>query len=607
MSVVSAVLTRDQVDPKDCWDLSKLYPEAEVWEVDFATLESALPKIEAFRGQLTESAASLAAFLALEVELERALDKLHTYAARRSDEDTANSSNKGLVERLRSLAIRFSQAAAFFRPELLAVPSDRLQELLASDELANYRFHLEKVVRHKPHTLSTGEEQLLALSGDLAHASYDAFGQLTNADIDFGTIVDEAGVTQPVTHASYSSFLTKPNRDVRRAFFEQYYRGYEQHRYTLASTLNGAVKRNLFYARARNFPTAREAALFNNAIPTTVYDNLLASVHKHLPALHRYFDLRKRILKVNELHFYDIMVPLVPDIDWHMEYDAAVALVIEALAPLGTDYTSTLERGLVGGWVDRYENKGKRSGAYSSGCYDSDPYILLNYRSDNLSAVYTLAHEAGHSMHTWLSKQNQDPTYAGYSIFVAEVASTFNEELLTTHLLKTHDDPRMQAYVLGRAIDDIRGTIFRQTMFADYELAIHTRAEGGLPLSLDDFTTLYREQLVRYFGPRFALDPQLDIECLRIPHFYYNFYVYQYATGLSAAIALSQAVLREGKPACDRYLGFLQAGCSAYPIDVLKRAGVDVTTPKPVDAALAHFDKLVTQFEQVMGQLGLVG
>ncbi len=594
------LVARDEVDPKDCWDLSSLYADEAGWDRDFAAAEAVLPELRAFRGRLGEGAATLRAFLDLETGADRRLVRLYNYAARRSDEDTKNSHFSGLRDRMSALVSRSSEATSFFRPELLALPAETLAGYLAATELAPFRVVLDRIVRMKPHTLSEKEERLLALSHEATKAASEIFGQLTNADLTFGTVEDENGLPVEVTHGRYSSFLQKQDRSVRKAFFETYYRGFFEHRHTLAATLAAGVRRNVFYAKARGYESARQAALFPQAIPEAVYDNLLAGVHEKLPALYRYYELRRSLLGLDENHFYDVMVPVVPDVQMRHTYGEAVDLCLEALAPLGAEYTKTLGQGLRGGWVDRYENRGKRSGAYSSGCYDSEPFILLNFEEQSLSSVYTLAHEAGHSMHSWSSHRAQTPQDADYCIFVAEVASTFNETLLTHHLLSRTDDPRQRAYIIHREIDGLRGTLFRQTMFAEYEHLLHRRVEENQPLSLDALTGMYHEVLARYFGPDFALDPQLDLECLRIPHFYYNHYVYQYATGISAAIALSQRVLGGEPGALEAYHGFLSAGGSAYPIEILKRAGVDMTSTAPVTSALAHFERRVAELEELM-------
>ncbi|MFC1706265.1 oligoendopeptidase F [Planctomycetota bacterium] len=591
---------RSEVDPKDCWDLSSLYVAEEDWERDFQKEEANLPQLSEFKGKLAEGPEVLRAYLDLDVESDRRLSHLYNYAARKSDEDTANSHYVGLKDRISSLHTRKCEATAFFRTELVSLPDDTLDTYLEDEALAPFRFVVEKLLREKPYTLSEGEERVLALAGDVTKSPYEIFGQLNHADMKFGFVTDEDGTRVEVTHGSYRSFLSKRNRDVRKSFFETYYQGFLDHKHTLAAALAAVIRRNLFYVKSRGFESARAKALFGNNIPESVYDNLVAAVHKHLPTLHRYYALRKRVLDIEEIHFYDIMVPVVPEIDVRHTYEEAVDKVIAALAPLGSQYCDTLKQGLTTGWVDRYENRGKRSGAYSSGSYDSDPYILLNYNEDNLDDVYTLAHEAGHSMHTWYSSRNRPPQYADYSIFLAEVASTFNEALLTQHLLKTTDDRQMRAYLINREIDDIRGTLFRQVMFAEFEHLLHRRVEERKPLSLDHLTGSYHEILEAYYGPDFTLDSQLDLECLRIPHFYYNFYVYQYATGISAAIALSEQVLGGGPDELSAYQAFLSAGGSAYAIEVLKQAGVDMTGPEPVEAALEHFGHRVDELASLL-------
>ncbi len=594
---------RSEVDPRDCWNLSGLYRDVETWEKEFAALSALVPALAAFKGRLGESARVLAEFLALDVETERMLRRLSTFASRRSDEDTSNSFWKGLTDRVTGLSTKIAEATSFTSPELMKIPDDRMKALMADPALAGFRVALEKILRYKPHTLGEAEERLLALSSDFSQAAYDAFSQLVNADLKFGFVVDEAGNEVEVTHAGYHSFLQKEDREVRKRFFEKYYDGFEAHKYTLASTLGSGLKKNYFYARTRNFRSTREAALFGNAIPESVYDNLIGTVRGHLDVLYRYYDLRRRALRLPDIHFYDIFVPIVSKVESSYPYEEAVDLVIDSLKPLGNEYVSTLRKGLLSGWVDRYENRGKRSGAYSSGCYDSDPYILLNYRADTLDSVYTLTHEAGHSMHTWHSKR-QPPQYSSYSIFVAEVASTFNEALLSMALFDRTHDPRMRAYLVHREIDDMRSTLFRQTMFAEFEAEVHARAEKNEPLSLDDLTRTYHAILERYYGPGFTLDPQLDLECLRVPHFYYNFYVFQYATGLSAALALAEKVHARESGALERYLGFLSAGSSKFPIEILRDAGVDMESPAPVQAAMTRFGELVDELEGLLKEIG---
>ena len=592
--------SRSEVDPKDCWDLTALYPSDEAWEKDFAAVEDKLPELAAFKGTLEQGAETLRRYFDLDVATDRILARLHTYAKRNGDQDLSVGHYQGLCDRISRLWSLASEATAFFRAELLSLPANVIDAYLGSNELEPYRFNLEQILRAKPYTLSEKEERILAMASEVARSPSEIFSQLDNADLDFGFLTDDEGNEIEVTQGNYSVYLSKPNRSLRKAFFETFYAEYMAHKNTLATALAGGVKRDIFYARARGYANAREAALFDIQVPEAVYDSLIDAVHNHLPGLYRYFELRRRLLDLDEIHFYDVMVPILSEIEVRHTYEEGVERVLKSLAPLGTEYVETVGDGLLHGWVDRYENKGKRSGAYSASCYDAHPYILLNYKGDDLNHVYTLTHEAGHAMHSWYSHRHQPPQLADYVIFVAEVASTFNEVLLTQHLLDRSDDPRMKAYVINREIDMIRSTIFRQTMFAEFEHLVHRHAEDRKPLSIDSITGIYHDLLVQYFGPGFTLDEQLDYEYLRVPHFYYNFYVFQYATGLSAAYALANRVLKGGEDDLGGYLGFLSAGGSKYPIDILRDAGVDMTTPQPVEAALGHFEKRVDELEELL-------
>ena len=435
----------------------------------------------------------------------------------------------------------------------------------------------------------------------MAQTAQQAFGQLTNADMTFGTIELAPGRRIPLTHASFLTCLESRNRDVRRQAFQQYYAVFAGHANTLAATLSGSIHRDVYYAKARRYRSARAMALFPDRVPESVYDNLVAAVRAHLPAVHRYFQLRRRALNLPDIHHYDTYVPIVGDMQAHRTWDKATDLVLDALRPLGHEYGAALAGGLRGRWCDRYENKGKRSGAFSSGCYDSEPYILMNYQPDVLDHVFTLAHEAGHSMHSWHSNRAQPYQYAGYTIFVAEVASTFNEQLLTRRLLAQAKSDRERAYYLNREIDSIRATVVRQTMFAEFEAITHALAERGEPLTLDRFRGEHRELLEAYFGPEFTLDPELSLECLRIPHFYRAFYVYKYATGMAAAVALAERVVNGGRAELEAYHRFLRGGCSKDPLDLLRDAGVDLETPEPVNRCLERFGELVDELDRLLG------
>jgi oligoendopeptidase F len=449
--------------------------------------------------------------------------------------------------------------------------------------------------------LSEAEERILAL-GSVALSGYDdTFSQLTDVDMKFGVLMDEAGREKALTQSSFSSFLVKRDPDLRKRAFHQFYAEFRDHEYTLAASLAYSVKADVFHARARHYSSALEAALFPDDVPIAVYDGLIRSVRANLKPLFRYFDLRRRVLGLDELHHYDTYVPLVPEIETRFTFDQAVETVLAALAPLGKEYVDVLAEGLRSKrWCDRYENKGKRSGAFSSGSYGAPPYILMNYKQDVFADVYTLAHEAGHSMHSWFSQNAQLFQDYEYPIFLAEVASTFNEELLTHHLLKTTTDSKMRAYIINRQIDDLRGTLFRQTMFAEFEKIIHAVEESGDALTLAVFKSEYHKLLETYFAENVALDPQLDLECLRIPHFYHAFYVYKYATGISAAVALSERVLSGDSGSLDAYLNFLRSGGSQFPLKTLKAAGVDMTTPAPIESTLRLFERRLKELEELL-------
>jgi oligoendopeptidase F len=496
---------------------------------------------------------------------------------------------------------RISEAFSFFTPEIQAIDDATFDKFLASPELAEWQIPLRKLRRLKPHTLSASEERLMALSGTALGGHRETFSQLTNVDMQFGELEDETGTKRTLSQSSYSSFLVKRDPALRKKAFHQFYAEFDAHKFTVASTMASSIRTDVFYARAKNYPSARESALFRDDVPVAVYDNLISTVRKNLPALFRYYALRKRILKLDEIHQYDTYVPIVPNIETKVSFDEAIEKILASVAPLGSEYCETLAKGLrEGRWCDRYESKGKRSGAFSSGSYTSPPYILMNYKDDVFSDVYTLAHEAGHSMHTWYTNRNQPYQTSGYPIFLAEVASTFNEELLTHHLLEHTTDPMMRAYLINRQIDDIRGTVYRQTMFAEFEKLTHEAEERGEALTLEKFREIYRGLLQDYFGPDFTLDPELELECLRIPHFYSAFYVYKYSTGISAAVALSQQVLAEGAPAVERYLGFLKSGGSEFPLPTLQKAGVDMTSPEPIQRTLELFAKRVEELEQLL-------
>lgn len=592
--------TRAEVAPETTWDLTRLYATDADWEAAFTKWESRVPETANYKGTLARGPGALKTYLDFDRELEREGDKLGTYAFLRTTEDVAESRYQAMKMRTIGVASRAAEVGSFFRPELLSLPDATLQNYLASPELAEYKLLLERLVRYKPHTLTAGEERVLALQMEPSRTAHNVFDQLVDADLTFGRIAVRPGEEIELTHGSYMACLENPDRDVRKTAFHQYYQSYQQHANTLAATLDGSVRQDVFAARVRHFQSARAAALFPDNVPESVYDNLVGAVRAHLPAVHKYYQLRRRVMKLPDVHFYDVYLPMVAGVNKRANWAEAVELVVDSLRPLGGDYTSALAEGLRGRWCDRYENKGKHSGAFSSGCYDSDPFILMNYQDEVFDHVYTLAHEAGHSMHTLYSKR-QPFQYSQYTIFVAEVASTFNEQLLGRHLIAQARDDRERAYFLNREIDDIRKTVVRQTMFAEYEMVVHALAEANEPLTLDRLRGEYQKLLDAYFGPDFALDPELSLEGLRIPHFYRAFYVYKYATGLAAAVALAERVCGGGKSELDAYLNFLRSGSSHDPLDLLRAAGVDMATPAPVAATLERFSRLVGELEVLVG------
>ena len=593
-------LTRADVAETDTWDLTHLFTDVDKWSEDFAWLQLAYPKITEWKGRLGESAATLAECLEFEKSLDLKIERLFHYASLQLSEDSANPDYLARIGQLQNLLTKISEAASFLSPEIQAIPDERFATFIEEPALAPWKIALKKIRRMKPHVLSEAEERLLAL-GSAALDGYDeTFSQLTDVDMKFGVLIDEKGETKPLTQSSYSSFLVKRDHELRKRAFHQFYEEFQDHQFTLASSLAYSVKADVFRARARNYSSALEASLFRDDIPPAVYDGLIAAVRRNLAPLFRYYELRRRVLGLDEIHQYDTYVPLVPEIESHVTFDEAIETILAAFAPLGPEYTTALAEGLRGRWCDRYETKGKRSGAFSSGSFGAPPYILMNYKEDVFSDVYTLAHEAGHSMHTWFAQRSQSFQDYNYPIFLAEVASTFNEELLTHHLLEKTSDKKMRAYIINRQIDDIRGTLFRQTMFAEFEKIIHAIEERGDALTLDVFKSEYHALLEAYFGPKVVLDPQLDLECLRIPHFYNAFYVYKYATGISAAVALAEQVLAKNPGSIEAYLGFLKSGGSKFPLETLRNAGVDMTTPAPIESTLRLFERRLAELEALL-------
>jgi oligoendopeptidase F len=591
---------RGDISIEDTWDLSSLYGSDDQWEDALEQFSEQIHRYGEYQGRLSKDAATLRACLELDLAIEQEGERVGTYAFLRTTEDQANSDYQGMFSRFQNIASRAAQAASFIRPEILAIDPAVMDALMEDSELAGYRLLLERIIRYRPHTLGKNEERLLAMQSEMSQASGKAFSQLHNADLKFGLVTNEKGEKVELNNSSFIELLQSPDRDVRRTAFGQYYQQFAAHENTLAATLGGSIQKDIYYAKARGHESSLAAALFPDNMPQSVYDNLINSVRAKLPVLHDYYDLRRRTMQLDDIHHYDTYLPILSDLEIHRSWDDAVELVIASLEPLGSDYASVLEAGLRGRWCDRYPNQGKQSGAFSCGSFDADPYILMNYKPDVLNDTFTLTHEAGHSMHSYYSSGNQPFAYYDYMIFVAEVASTFNEQLLAEHLLKNAADDRERAYLLNRLVDDIRGTIIRQTMFAEFEKITHEMVEDGEPLTVESFQDVYRELLKDYFGPDFVIDDELPLECFRIPHFYRAFYVYKYATGLSAAITLSRQVLAGGAAELDAYLGFLKGGCSKDPLDLLRDAGVDMEQPEAVETALEHFEQLVTELGELL-------
>lgn len=597
---VKTLPARKDVAVGDTWDLASLFRSDAEWEQALAAWEQRIPGYEAFAGTLASSAERLAECLAFDLEMDREGDRIGTYAHLRASEDQAAPEAQRMVGRFQHVATRAGEKASFIRPEIMAIPAASLTEWLGRPALADCRLLVERLVRTRPHVLSEREEKLLAMQGTFAGTAGKVFRQLTDADLKFGAVANGRGEQVELSNATFVTLLHDTSPEVRRATFHQFYDQYQAHANTLAATLSGSNERDVYAARVRNYPSAVEAALFADNVPLAVYDQLIAAVRAHLPAVHRYYDLRKRVLGLDEIHHYDCYVPLVPELEQRHTWEQAVAVVIESLQPLGKDYCTRLEQGLRGRWCDRYPNTGKQSGAFSSGTYDSDPYILMNFQEEAIEHVFTLTHEAGHSMHTRMSSEAQPYQYSGYTIFVAEVASTFNEQLLTRLLLQRASSPLEKAAIISREIDSIRATIVRQTMFAEFERKSHASVEAGEPLTLERIRGIYRELLDAYFGPRFSVDTQLELECLRIPHFYNAFYVYKYATGLAAAITLAKKVAAGGPAELAAYQAFLRGGCSKWPLDLLRDAGVDLEQPEPVATALTRFGELVDELDGLL-------
>ena len=590
---------RADVPDKDKWAIQDLFATDDDWRAALAKAKEFIPRITAFRGRLAESGAALLSFFRLDDEISLAFDALVHYAQRRSDEDTRVAAYQEMVSQVTRFAVEIQSAAAFETPELLAISDEDMNRLYAeAPELELYRLNIDRIRRRREHVLSDKEEAILAAAGEMAASPDDIYSMLNDADLKFPDAVDKDGSKHPVTHGTFIPLMQSYDRVLRKSAFDSLYSVYSQFRNTSAATLSAQLKQLLFFANVRKYPSTLDAALDGNEVPTEIYRNLIDAVHRSFAPMYRYVALRKKLLGVDELHMYDLYVPVVDGVEMKFTFEEAKEIALKALAPLGEDYLNLLREGFANGWIDVYENEGKRSGAYSAGAR-VHPYVLLNFKG-TLDDVFTLVHEMGHSIHSYLSNKTQPTAYQDYVIFVAEVASTCNEALLMEYLLSVTTDKKERAYLINHFLEQFRGTLYRQTMFAEFELAANEMTQRGEGTTAEALCAMYKKLNEQYFGPEMNVDEEISLEWARIPHFYYDYYVYQYATGYAAAIALSRRILREGEAAVKDYLGFLSGGCSADPITLLRGAGVDMASPKPVEDATKLFDEMISEMEKIL-------
>ncbi|WCM63024.1 oligoendopeptidase F [Paenibacillus polymyxa] len=594
---MSEIVKRADAPVENTWKLEDLFPNRKAWDQEYEEVKQLAKKAEQFQGKLN-SAESIGSCFKLEDELSLKTERVYVYAHLHHDEDTAEPTYQGLSQKAKKLGVEVSESLSFVTPEILALPDQQLDAFIEDPKLADYRFTLQEMKREKAHILGKTEEALLAQVGNLAQAPQTIFGMLNNADLKFPKIKDENGKEVELTHGSYIQFLESPHREVRERAFKAVYDTYAKNKNTIASTLSANVNKNIFYSRVRKYPSVLEMSLYGDNIPKEVYTNLIDAIHESLPLLHRYIKLRKKLLGVDELHMYDLFAPLVDEYKMDITYEDAKKQTKEGLKPLGEDYLASLQKGYDERWIDVYENENKRTGAYSWGAYGTHPYVLLNHK-DNLNSMFTLAHEMGHALHSYYSDNALKYRDAQYTIFLAEVASTTNEALLMDYLLNKSTDPKEKMYLLTYYADQFRTTVFRQTMFAEFEKIVHERAEQGESLTPQLLSEIYYDLNVKYHGPGMKVDKDIEMEWARIPHFYNSFYVYKYATGFSAATSFSKQILEEGQPAVDRYLGFLKSGGSDYSINILKKAGVDMSSPQPIREAMSVFEEVITEMEKL--------
>lgn len=596
-STMSKTIKRSEVSPENAWNLQDLFADQAAWDQEFQDIKKLAQKASEFQGKL-DNAEVIRDCFKLEDDISFKLERVYVYAHLHHDEDTAEATYQALSQKAKKLNVEVSEALSFVTPEILAQPEQKLDQYIADPALAPYRFTLQEMKREKAHILSKSEEALLAQVGTLSQAPQNIFSMLNNADLKFPNIKDEHGNEVELTHGSYIQYLENPNREVRERAFKAVYDTYARNKNTIAASLSANVNKNIFYSRVRKYPSVLEMSLYGDNIPKEVYTNLVDTIHESLPLLHRYMKLRKKLLGVDELHMYDLFAPLVKEYKWDITFDEAKAMTVEGLKPLGKEYLDVLKKGYSDRWIDVYENENKRTGAYSWGAYGTHPYVLLNHK-DNLNSMFTLAHEMGHALHSYFSDEALPYRDAQYTIFLAEVASTTNEALLMDYLLKHATDPKQKMYLLTYYADQFRTTVFRQTMFAEFEKIIHERAEQGESLTPQALSDIYYELNMKYHGDGMTVDKDIAMEWARIPHFYNSFYVYKYATGFSAATSFSKQILEEGQPAVDRYLGFLKSGGSDFSINILKKAGVDMSSPKPIREAMSVFESLIEEMEKL--------
>lgn len=588
---------REEIQDQDKWSINEIYSNDEVWEKEYKELQEEAPKLKDFEGKLGDGE-TLIKYFEVNEKVSRKAEKIYVYAHLRCDEDTSNTKYQAMMNKIDAYMAEYATYTAYVVPEILSLPDGTIEKQMEELKgLEPYKFLLENILKEKPHVLDKKEEELLAAASDCLDAPSSIHNIMTNADMKFGNIKDEDGEEVELTEGNYSSFIKSKDREVRKEAFKGLFKEYKAFENTLATTLSSSIKVFNFGARVRNYNSALEASLKPNDIPLEVYTNAIKTIDDNLSSLHRYVGLKKKLLGLDEMHMYDLYVPVIEIPKERVEFDDAVKMAIEGLQPLGKEYLDIFQEGINGGWIDKYINKGKRGGAYSWGGYDTKPYVLLNYNYE-LNDVSTLVHEMGHSIHSYYSRKEQSYYYAGYTLFCAEVASTTNEALLIHHLISKETDKKKKLYLINQELEQIRTTVFRQLMFAEFELYTHESFEKGIPLTAEDYNAKWHELNVKYFGPEMIVDSEIDVEWSRIPHFYSDFYVYQYATGYAASSAFAKSILNKEPNAVEKYVGFLKSGGSDYPIEILKKSGVDMTTPKPLEATIDRFNELLDILEK---------